>query len=101
NPGGAHDSHAVLIAAFEHFFRRHMQALPLARNLAEFHIKIPGKLVPADLYWAANQVGLARRLTRILALRARCWLHRQSAQHRRLARTSGGATLPSCRAGSV
>src|SRR5207237_5975977 len=35
NPERSHDSDGLLIAAFENFFRRHMQALRLARHMAE------------------------------------------------------------------
>ena len=44
----------IFVDALQDFFWAHNEAVALQRDFTQFNIKITGKFMPANLYWAAD-----------------------------------------------
>ena len=91
DPQRGHHADGVLVAAGEHFLRRHEQTVFFHRDFAQLDVPVARELVPADLDRTANQVRPVGGLARGPAFLAPAPLHGHPAQHRGFARAGGRA----------
>ena len=83
---GGNDADGVLVAALEHLFGVHRDALGFHGNFAELDVPVTSEFMPANLDGAADQIGPVDGLAVGSATVAPAPLERHAAEHRRLAR---------------